>query len=83
MGYLSFYSYLASTVAYTVLFLVLALNKNNNIVAGPFQLTALFSILWSAYSSYAVLDEDIYIFETLGMETLRNGAWFYFLSVLF
>lgn len=83
MGYYSFYSYLAATLAYIILFLLLLLNKRNNTAANPFLIATFFSILWAAYAAYALQSENLYIFETLGMETLRNGAWFYFLSVLF
>ncbi|WP_031433179.1 XrtA/PEP-CTERM system histidine kinase PrsK [Methylomarinum vadi] len=79
----SLYSYLAAAFAYSVLFLLLILNKKNNTVFYPFLTAVLFSFIWSAYSAHVLQDDNLYIFETLALESLRNGAWYFFLSVLF
>ncbi len=78
----SLYSYLSAAFAYSILFMILLLNKKNNTVAISFLVAIALSILWSAYSAYVLQEEDLYIFETLPLETLRNGAWYFLLSVL-
>ncbi len=79
---MSFYSYLASTVAFFILLVLLLINRKNNTVTYPFLTASFFSIVWSAYSAFAIQDDNLFAFDALPFETLRNGAWYFFLSVL-
>ncbi|WP_349431052.1 hypothetical protein Q9L42_010775 [Methylomarinum sp. Ch1-1] len=79
---MSLYSYSASALAFSVLFLLIVINGKKNTVALPFLIATCLSVIWSAYSAYAMHHEQLYAFDVLGIETLRNGGWYFFLSVL-
>ncbi len=82
MEYYSIFSYLTAALGYFALLIVLVINRKNNTLTLPFSIAVLISIVWAAYSAYAVKSVNLYVFDALPFETLRNGAWYYFISVL-
>ena len=82
MDHYALYSYITATIAYFVLFFLLVFNRKNNTVTFPFAVAIFFSILWSSYVAFVLLDTNLFVFDTLPFETLRNGGWYFFLTVL-
>lgn len=74
-----FYSYLAAAVAYGLL-LVQAYFKHNRHIA--FIMAVMFSIIWVGSILAALSNFYLLIADTLFFETLRNGAWFFYLAIL-
>ncbi len=77
-----FYSYSIAAVAYLLLFVLLIVKRNKNQTTFPFALASFLSLLWAGFSAYALKNDDIYLFDVLAAETLRNAGWYFFLSVL-
>jgi len=76
------YSYLLATGAYTVL-LVLSLWGIRRYTSGVIFFIAVFiSLLWSAYTSYNLYQDELYTSSILPFEALRNLAWFIYLLVM-
>ncbi len=75
------FGYLFAAIAYITLSIFLLTRKKNQI-SFPYLLASLLSALWAGFSAYALHSDDIYLFNTLPYETLRNGAWFWLLSLL-
>lgn len=77
-----FYSYLTAAVTYLLL-LFLSLKKiKNNDYAIPFIAAIAISLLWSAYTAFAIQSEQYFISGTLSIETLRDSAWLFLLATL-
>jgi putative PEP-CTERM system histidine kinase len=80
-AYYGMYGYLFAAIAYILLSLFLLTRKKNQISL-PLILASLLSAAWAGFSAYALQNDDVYLFNTLPYETLRNGAWFWVLSLL-
>jgi putative PEP-CTERM system histidine kinase len=78
----SFVSYFSAAIGFGILFFFLILNRKNNSVFFPFAFAAFFSLIWASFATYILHEEHLYIFDTFAAESLRNGAWYFFLSVL-
>lgn len=74
-----FYSYLSSTVAYSLLLLFALLGKTRHLT---FVIASLFSLLWSASVVYTTLNNHWFLADTLIFETLRNASWLMLLATL-
>jgi len=74
--------YLVATLAYAGLALLILFNARKNAVSLPFLLASVLSALWAGMSAYALHAEDVYLFHVLPFEVLRNGGWYFLLSVL-
>ena len=84
MEYFSFYSYLAATVAYFLLVPVTLLDYKKNPNAFLAFVPALCSLLWTGYTAFTQYSntDNLFASESLPFETLRDIAWFFFLSTL-
>jgi len=76
------YSYEATTFASFLLLLFSILRVNENPLSIPVIIALTFSIVWSCYIINSIENSEFYIHDTLPAESLRNLAWFYFISVL-
>ena len=74
-----FFSYLTSSVAYSIVLLFAIFRKNRNWL---FILTIILSILWSMSVVHASLNDTFYLADTLLYESVRNAAWFLFAAYL-
>ncbi len=75
------FGYLFAAIAYVILSIFLLTRKKNQ-TSFPLLLASFLSALWAGFSAYALHSDDVYLFNTLPYETLRNGAWFLLLSLL-
>ena len=78
----SLYSYSVSIVAYMVVFCLSLIRVNKNPLGVPIITAFVFSLVWSGYIVFILQTNEFYIQDTLPVESLRNLAWFFFLSVL-
>lgn len=76
------YSYTASTCAYFGLLCLSLIRINKNPLGFPIAIALIFSVIWSAYTLFVIQNEALYIQDVFPVESLRNLAWFFFLSVL-
>ena len=76
------YSYTASTCAYLGLLCLSLIRIKKNPMGIPVAITLIFSVIWSAYTVFVLQNEAFYIQDAFPAESLRNLAWFFFLSVL-
>lgn len=76
------YSYASSAIAYFLLFCLSFTRIKKHPLAIPTTITLSFSILWNFSIIFVLLNDDYYIDDTLPFESLRNLAWFFFLSIL-
>ncbi len=77
------YSYLFATIAYTLLLLLSIWGIKRYHSGFVFFIAVLTSVIWSAYTSYALIHDELYSSDSIPLETLRNLAWFiYLLSML-
>ncbi len=76
------YSYSASTIAYFLLLCLSLLRIKKNPLGIPLAATLVLSLAWSAYIVFVIQNEAFYIQETFPLESLRNLAWFLFLTLL-
>ena len=76
------YSYLSATVAYAFL-LILSLWGIKRYTSGfIFFIAVLSTFLWSTYTTYTLLNDEIFTSSILPIETLRNLAWFIYLLAM-
>ncbi len=61
---------------------LLLIKVKNNQFAIPAFIAVTASFLWSAYSVYIIQNSESYIQDTFPIESIRNLAWFFLLSVL-
>jgi len=76
------YSYAVSALAYFVLFVLSLFWIKKSPLALPASITVFFSLVWSCDIVYVLHFNELYRQATLATESLRNLAWFLFLSVL-
>ncbi len=76
------YSYASSAAAYTFLLGFSLLRINKSVFGVASIITFSFSIIWAAYTVFVIQDGSFYIQDIFPIESLRNLAWFFFLSVL-
>ena len=76
------YSYTASTCAYIGLLCLSLIRINKNPLGIPIAITLILSVVWSGYTLFILQNEAFYIQDTFPVESLRNLAWFFFLSIL-
>jgi len=76
------YSYVASTITYFLLLIFALARVNKNPLGIPIVIALIFSLFWTSYIVLILQSNELYIQDTFPVETLRNLAWFFFLSVL-
>jgi len=72
-----FFSYLSSTLAYLVLFMLAAFRKKRHWL---FILTTLISALWCLNVTRTATDSHLFLADTLIYETFRNLSWLLLLA---
>ncbi|MBS3963187.1 MAG: PEP-CTERM system histidine kinase PrsK [Methylomonas sp.] len=72
-------SAIVCTFAYATL-LIQALTRKWRYV--PLIVALVMSTVWSAYVSYSFIGKQVFIVDTLPLETLKNAAWFFLLASL-
>ena len=77
----AFYSYAASAVAYFLLLGLLLLGIKKSEYGSASVIALIFTIIWSAYTVFVLQNSSFYIQDIFPVESLRNLAWFIFLSV--
>lgn len=82
MENISFYGYLAASVAYFLLLPLSVLGIKKNPLAIQFIIAIVFSSLWAGFAACAQQSTELFISEILPFETLRNAAWFFLLGAL-
>ncbi len=78
----SIYSYLAATGAYAILLLLSLFGIKRYASGVTFFIAVFFSLLWAAYTSYNLYDDELYSSSILPFETLRNLAWYIYLLAM-
>ena len=78
-NYIIFYSYLSATIAYGFLFLLAIFHKPRFL---PLIITVGLSLLWAANIANTALNTTQNFGNTMFLETLRNAAWFFLISIL-
>ncbi len=79
---LVFYSYLAGLIVFSLI-LPLAISRlHKNPFVPQFTFAIFVTVLWLADVLWTVTSSSLYVADTFVFETARNGAWFFFLSVL-
>lgn len=82
MEYFAFYSYLIGLLVFIlVLFFAFSRLRKNPFVP-QFILAVGMSVIWLAFVVFTLSQPSLYLVDTFAVETLRNGAWFFFLTVL-
>jgi hypothetical protein len=76
------YSYAASTITYFLLLIFALVRVNKNPLGIPVVIALVFSLFWTSYIVLILQSNELYIQDTFPVESLRNLAWFFFLSVL-
>jgi len=82
MAAFSFYSYLIGLIVFMLLLPLALLRIKQNPFVPSFIIAVSASVLWMAAIVYSLTDPSLYVADTFIFETLRNGAWFFFLNVL-
>ena len=77
-----FYSYLIGLIVFSLLLPLALFRIKKNPFVPQFVIAVVASVLWMAAVVYVLTDPSLYIADTFVFETVRNGAWFFFLSVL-
>ena len=76
------YSYISATVAYFLLLVLLLIKINKS----PFGLVNVISVgmsfLWASYTVFILQNDSFYIQDVFPVESLRNLAWYFLLTVL-
>jgi len=76
------YSYLSATCAYFVLLLLSLWGIKRYTSGVVFFIAVLVSLVWSAYTSYNLYNDELFTSSILPFETLRNLAWFIYLLAM-
>lgn len=76
------YSYAASAVAFFLLLGVSFLRINKSVFGLASVITFSFALLWAVYTVFVLQTDSFYIHDIFPVESLRNLAWFFFLSIL-
>jgi len=76
------YSYMSASIAYGLLLLLSLWGIRRYSSGFIFFLAVLTSFVWSAYSSYVLINDDLFTSDILPIETLRNFAWFIYLLAM-
>lgn len=82
MDTFALYGYATSTVSYFILFVVSLLRINKSIFGIDSVITFSFSFIWAAFVVFVSENESFYTPDIFPIESLRNLAWFFFLSVI-
>lgn len=82
MDTFTLYGYATSTVCYFILFVVALLRVNKSVFGIDSVITFPFSFIWAAFVVFVSESESFYTPDIFPVESLRNLAWFFFLSVL-
>jgi len=78
----AFYSYATATCAYSGLLCLSLIRINKNPFGIPIAIALILSVVWSGYTLFVLQNDAFYIQDAFPVESLRNLAWFFFLSVL-
>ncbi len=78
----AFYSYLIGLIVFLLILLFALSRIKKNPFVPQFTIAIAASVLWMAAVVYTLSHTSSYIADTFVLETLRNAAWFFFLSVL-
>ena len=78
----AFYSYLIGLIVFLLILPFALLRIKKNSFVPQFTIAIATSVLWMAAVVYTLSHSSLYIADTFVFETLRNAAWFFFLSVL-
>jgi len=76
------YSYAISAVSYFLLVGLVLLRIKHSAYVLTSIITFFCTILWSGFTVFVLQTADLYIQDIFPVESLRNLAWFYFLSIL-
>ncbi len=80
---LAYYSYLTASFAYLILAAAIFIRNNKaNVLRIPILITLCISLFWSSYTAFILQNDNFYIQDTFAAESLRNLAWYFFLSIL-
>ncbi len=82
MAYFAFYSYLIGLITFVLVLLLAFSRLNKNFLVPQFSLAIGTSVAWMASVVFSLKSDTLYLSDTFALETLRNGTWFYFLTVL-
>ena len=82
MEFFTLYSYTISTMAYFLLLGFLLVSFKKNIYGLVSAIAVASSLVWSAYSLFVIQNDDFYLHDIFAVESLRNLAWYFLLSVL-
>ncbi len=77
-----FYSYLIGGLVFLLILPAAFLLIKKNSFVPPFIVAIIASVTWMAYIVYVLTNPVLYIADTFALETIRNGTWFFFISVL-
>lgn len=78
----AFYSYLAGLVAFGLL-LPLAISRiHKNVFVPQFIVAIVVTVVWMSYVVFTLTIPSFFIADTFAVETLRDGAWLFFLNVV-
>ncbi len=77
-----FYSYLVGLIVFVLILPAAFLRINKNPFVPQFIIAIIASVIWMADVVYTLTNPSLYIADTFAFETVRNGAWFFFMSVL-
>ncbi len=76
------YSYAASAMAFFLLLVLSFVRINKSVFGLASVITFSVALLWAVYTVVVLQAESFYIHDVFPVESLRNLAWFFFLSVL-
>ncbi len=78
----AFYSYLIGLIVFILVLLLACLRIKTNPFVPQFALAISATVIWMGDVLFVLQSDTLYIADTFAFETLRNAAWFLFLSVL-
>ncbi len=78
----AFYSYLIGLVVFLLILPLAFLRIKKNPFVPQFSIAVVASVVWMAFVVYSLTNPSLYTADTFVFETVRNGAWFFFLSIL-
>jgi putative PEP-CTERM system histidine kinase len=76
------YSYATSAVAYVFLLGLSLLRIKKSEFGTASAIIFTFTIIWAVYTVFVLLNNSFYIQDVFPAESIRNLAWFFFLSIL-
>ncbi len=79
----AFYSYLTGLIVFVLILPLAIMRVHKNPYVPQFIIALVVSIIWMAYVVFTLSQPSVFfIADTFALETLRDGAWLFFLNVI-